>query len=63
MMRTTYEAIQDLLVHLEGWNPPVRARLIAEAGAGWSRSPTRVVAWCPRTLTSKQEKPNEPAHR
>jgi len=31
MMSTTYEAIQDLLVHLEGWNPPVRARLIAEA--------------------------------
>ena len=31
MMRPTYEAIQDLLVHLEGWNPPVRDRLIAEA--------------------------------
>ena len=31
MMRTTYQAIQNLLVHLEGWNPPVRARLIAEA--------------------------------
>jgi len=31
MMRTTYEAIQDPLVHLEGWSPPVRARLIAEA--------------------------------
>ena len=34
MMRTTYEAIQDLLVHREGWNPPVRARLIAE-GRRW----------------------------
>ena len=31
MMRTTYEAVQDLLVHLEGGNPPVRAGLIAEA--------------------------------
>ena len=63
MMRTTYEPIQHLLVHLEGSNPTVRARLIAEARAGWSRSPTRVVDRCPRTLTSKQEKPNEPAHR
>ena len=52
MMWTTYEAIQDVLVHLEGWNPPVRARLIAEARRWMSRSPTRVVAWCPRTLLS-----------
>jgi hypothetical protein len=59
MMRTTYEAIQDLLVHLEGWNPTFRARLIAEA----RRWMEQVVACCPRTLTSKQEKPNEPAHR
>jgi hypothetical protein len=30
MMRTTYEAIPDLQVHFESWNPPVRARLIGE---------------------------------
>ena len=34
MMRTTYEAIQELLVYLEGWNPPVRDPLIAEARRG-----------------------------
>ncbi len=39
MMRTTYEAIQDLLVHLEGWNPPVRARLIAEARRWMEQEP------------------------
>jgi hypothetical protein len=39
MMRTTYEAIKDLLVHLEGWNPPVRARLIAEARRWVEREP------------------------
>ena len=39
MMRTTYEAIQDLLVHLEGWSPPVRARLIAEARRWMEQEP------------------------
>ena len=39
MMRTTYEAIQDLLVHLEGWDPPVRARLIAEAQRWMEQKP------------------------
>jgi hypothetical protein len=39
MMRTTYEAIQDLLVHLEGWNPPVRARLITEARRRMEQEP------------------------
>jgi hypothetical protein len=31
MMRTIYESIRELPVHLEGSNPPVRDRLIAEA--------------------------------
>ena len=39
MMRTTYEAIQDLLVHREGWNPLVRARLIAEARRWMEQKP------------------------
>ena len=39
MMRTTHEAIQDLLVHLEGWNPPVRARLIAQARRWMEQEP------------------------
>lgn len=30
MKTATYRAIQELLTHLDGWNPPVRARLIAE---------------------------------
>jgi hypothetical protein len=62
-MRTTYEAIQDLLVHLEGWNPPVRARLIVEARRWMEQEPDPRGRLCPRTLTSKQEKPDEPAHR
>ena len=39
MMRTTYEAIRDLLVHLEGWSRPVRARLIAEARRWMEQEP------------------------
>jgi hypothetical protein len=39
MMRTTYQAIQNLLVHLEGWNPPVRATLIAEARLWMEQEP------------------------
>ena len=39
MMWTTYEAIQDLLVHFEGWNPPVRARLIAAARRWMEQEP------------------------
>ncbi len=39
MMRTIYEAIRELLDHLEGRNPPVRDRLIAEARRWTSRSP------------------------
>jgi hypothetical protein len=39
MMRTTYEAIRELLVHLEGSNPPVRARLITEARRGMELKP------------------------
>jgi hypothetical protein len=38
-MMLTYEAIQDLLVHLEGWNPPVRARLSAEARRWMEQEP------------------------
>jgi hypothetical protein len=38
-MRTTYEAIQDLAVDPEGWNPPVRARLIAEARRWMEQEP------------------------
>jgi hypothetical protein len=63
MMRTTYEAIQDLLVHLEGSNPPVRAQLITEARRGIEQKHDlrgRLVSENPH---SKQEKPNEPAHR
>ena len=30
MKAATYRAVQELLTHLDGWNPPVRARLIAE---------------------------------
>ena len=44
MMRTTYGAIQELLVHLEGSNPPVRARLIAEARRGVEQKPDCEVA-------------------
>ena len=39
MMRTTYEAIQELLDHLEGSNPPVRDRLIAEARRWMEQKP------------------------
>ena len=39
MMWTTYEEIQDVLVHLEGWNPPVRARLIAAARRWMEQEP------------------------
>ena len=39
MMRTTYDAIWKLLVHLEGSNPPVRARLIAEARRWMEQKP------------------------
>jgi hypothetical protein len=30
MKAETYRAVRELLTHLDGWNPPVRARLIAE---------------------------------
>jgi hypothetical protein len=39
MMRTTYEAIWKLLFHLEGSNPPVRARLIADARRWMEQEP------------------------
>ena len=39
MMRPTYEAIWKLLVHLEGSNPPVRARLIAQARRWMEQEP------------------------
>ena len=39
MMRTTYEAIQDLLVHLEGRNPLLWARLIAQARRWMEQEP------------------------
>jgi hypothetical protein len=29
MKASTYRAVQELLLHFDGWNPPVRARLIA----------------------------------
>jgi len=38
-MRKTYEAIQELLDHLEGSNPPVRNRLIAEARRWMEQKP------------------------
>jgi hypothetical protein len=47
MMRTTYQAIQDLLVHLEGWNPPVRARLITEARRWMEQEPDPSGRLCP----------------
>jgi uncharacterized membrane protein YkgB len=39
MMRTTYEAICNLLVPLKRWNPPVRDQLIAEARRWMEQEP------------------------
>ena len=30
MKAATYRAVRELLAQLDGWNPPIRARLIAE---------------------------------
>jgi hypothetical protein len=62
MMRPTYEAIWKLLVHLEGSNPPVRARLIAQARRWMEQEPDPRGRLVSENSHSKQEKPNEPAH-
>jgi hypothetical protein len=62
MMRTTYEAIWKLLVHLEGSNPPVRARLVAQARRWMEQEPDPRGRLMSENPHSKQEKPNEPVH-
>ena len=63
MMRTTYEAIRELLVHLEGSNPPVPTRLIAEARRWMEQEPDPRGRLMSENPHSKQEKPNESAYR